>query len=134
MWDVIKEMIGVSKSTKGSFPKRMIIDGQETLDQGKTANCFNKFFVDIGPKLVSMISEPQTKFDQYLNPQQNFMGKANLTDDEVKEALRSLMPNKGPAYENISLNVLNETSDIFFTPFRYILSRKLKNCKGVPNL
>ena len=39
----------------------MIIDGQETLDQRKTANCFNKFFVDIGPKLASMISEPQTK-------------------------------------------------------------------------
>ena len=37
-WDVIKEIIGVSKSTKGSFPKRMIIDGQETLDQRKTAN------------------------------------------------------------------------------------------------
>ena len=104
----------------------MIIDGQETLDQRKTANCFNKFFVDIGPKLGSMISEPQTKFDQYLNPQQNFMGEANLTDDEVKEALRSLMPNKSPAYENISSNVLNETSDIFFTSLKYIFNLSLQ--------
>ena len=104
----------------------MIIDGQETLDQGKTANCFNTFFVDIGPKLASMISEPQTKFYQYLNPQQNFMGEANLTDDEVKEALRSLMPNKSPGYENISSNVLNETSDIFFTPLKYIFNLSLQ--------
>ena len=46
----------------------MIIDGQEIIDQGKIANCFNKFFADIDPKLASMILESQTKFDQYLNP------------------------------------------------------------------
>ena len=40
-WDVIKEIIGRAKSTKGSFPKRMIIDGQEIFDQEKIANCFN---------------------------------------------------------------------------------------------
>ena len=89
-WDVIKDIIGRAKSTKGIFPKRMIIDDKEISDQGKIANCFNKFFVDIGPKLASMIPEWQTKFDQYLNPHQTFMGEVNLTDDEVKEALRSL--------------------------------------------
>ena len=73
-WDVIKEIIGGAKSTKGIFPKRIIIHDQEISDQGKIANCFNKFFVDIGPKLASMIPESQTKFDQYLNRHQTFMG------------------------------------------------------------
>ena len=54
------------------------------------------------------------------------MGEANLTDDEVKEALRSLMPNKSPAYENISSNVVNETSDIFFTSLKYIFNLSLQ--------
>ena len=31
-WDVIKEIIAEAKSTKGSFPTRMIIDGQEIFD------------------------------------------------------------------------------------------------------
>ena len=62
----------------------MIIDDQEISDQGKIASCLNKFFVDIRPKLVSMIPESQTKFGQYLNPHQTFMGEANLTDDELK--------------------------------------------------
>ena len=69
-----------------------------------------------------MIPESQTKFDQYLNPHQTFMGEANLTDDELKEALRSLKPNKSLGYDNISSNVVNETSDIFFTPFKYIFN------------
>ena len=85
-----QEIIAGAKLTKGSFPRRMIIDGQEIFDQGKIANCFNKFFVDIGSKLASMIHELQTKFDQYLNPHQALMGEANLTDDEIKEASRSL--------------------------------------------
>ena len=123
-WDVIK-IIGGAKSTKVIFPKRMIIDYQEISDQGKTANCFNKFFVDISPKLASMIPELQTKFDQYLNPHQTFMGEANLTDDEVKEALSSLKPNKSPGYGNISSNVVNETSDKFFTPLKYIFNLSL---------
>ena len=121
----------------------MIVDDQEMSDQGKIANHFNKFFVDIGPKLASMIPESQTKFDQYLNPFQTFMAETNLTDDEVKETLRSLKPNKSPGYDNISSNVVNETSDIFLTPleiyFQFFvttgdISRKLKSCKGVPNL
>ena len=45
-----------AKSTKGSFPRRMIIDGQEIFDPGKIANCVNKLFVDIGPKLASTIA------------------------------------------------------------------------------
>ena len=120
------EIIGGAKSTKGTFPKRMIIDDQEISDQGKIANCFNKFFVDINPKLASMIPESQTKFDQYLNPHQTFMSDPNLTDDELKEALRSLKPNKSPGYDNISSNVVNETSDIFFTPLKYIFNLSLQ--------
>ena len=104
-WNVIKEIIVGAKPAKGSFPGRMIIDTQEIFDQGEIANCFNKFFVDISPKLASMIPESQTKFDQYLNPHQTLMGEASLTDDEIKEALRSLKPNKSPGYDNISSNV-----------------------------
>ena len=73
-----------------------------------------------------MIPESQTKFDQYLNPHQTFMGEANLTDDKLKEALRSLKPNKSPGYDNVSSNVVNETSDIFFTPLKYLFILSLQ--------
>ena len=45
----------------------MIIAVHEIFDKEKTANCFNKFFVDIGLKLASIISELQPKFYQYLS-------------------------------------------------------------------
>ena len=73
-----------------------------------------------------MIPELQKKFDQYLNPHQTLMGEANLTDDEIEEALRSLKPNKCPGFDNISSNVVNETSDIFFTPLKYVFNLLLQ--------
>ena len=54
------------------------------------------------------------------------MGEANLTDDELKEALRSLKHNKSPGFDNISSNVVNEASDIFFTPLKYIFNLSLQ--------
>ena len=102
----------------------MIIDGQETFDQGKIANCFNRFFSDIGLKLASMIPESQAKLGQSLNPYKTFMGEANLTDDELKEPLRSLKPNKNP----------NETSDAFFLPLKYIFNLFLQQGIFLKNL
>ena len=84
----------MAKSKKDSFPKIMILDGQEIFDQGKIANCFYKFFVDIGLKLSPMLPESQTKYYQYLNSHQTSRSGTNLTDVEIKEVLRSLKPSK----------------------------------------
>ena len=111
----------LKKKSKKNYYTRRLENYQTDI-----ANCFNKFFVDIVPKLASMIPQSQTKFDQYLNPHQTFMAEANLTDDELKVALRSLKPNKSPGYDNISSNVVNETSDIFFTPLKYIFNLSLQ--------
>ena len=54
------------------------------------------------------------------------MGEANLTDDEIKETLRSLKLKKSTGYDNISSSMVNETSDIFFTPLRYIFYLSLQ--------
>ena len=99
----------------------------------------NKLLVYIDAKLASVTPESQTKFDNYVNSDQTFMGEANLIDHES----RGLSPNKSPGYDSISSNVVKEISDMFFTPLEYIfrvffatenISRKLKNCESVPDL
>ena len=56
----------------------MIVDGYGKFDQGKRANYFFKFFIDIGPKIVSIIPESQIKFDLFLNPHQAILGEEKL--------------------------------------------------------
>ena len=62
------------------------------------------------------------------------MGEANLIDDEVKEALRSLKSSKTPEYDNISSNVVNETSNIFLTQLKHIFNLSLQQAIFPENL
>ena len=70
--NIIKEIIGNEKPSKDNIPKRVILNSHETFDQEKIANCFNKFFVEIAPKLASIIPESQKQSDQYLSPHRTF--------------------------------------------------------------
>lgn len=53
------------------------------------------------------------------------MDEANLTD-KLKEAVKSLKPNKSTRYNNIYLNVVNEISDIFLLRWKYIFNLSLQ--------
>ena len=53
------------------------------------------------------------------------MDEANITNDEVKEVVTSLKSNKSPWIKNISANVVNETSNMFFLPLNYIFNLSL---------
>ena len=46
-------------------------------------------------------------------------------EEKPTRGIRSLKPNKTPGYDNISRNAVNETSGIFFTPFKYIFNFSL---------
>lgn len=90
MWNIINEIIGKTKSTKGSIPTRIIIDDYGTFDHEKRANCFAKFFLESGPKIASIILESEIKFKQYWNSHQPVFGEENLDDDEIKSVLKSV--------------------------------------------
>ena len=62
------------------------------------------------------------------------MGEPNLIGNEVKEDLRSLKPNKYPEYDSIFWNMVKETSDIFFNPFKYISNLSLQEGISTENL
>ena len=49
----MKEVIGKSGIDKSSFLQKIIIDKMEIVGETKIANKFNKFFINISPKLVS---------------------------------------------------------------------------------
>ena len=58
----IRQVIGKTKSTSNSFPKRMIIDSIEFFDQNKIENRFNKLVTEIALKLESTYYEKVSKF------------------------------------------------------------------------
>ena len=69
-WDTMKQ---TKKSIYHSFPKRMIIDGIDVFDQNKITDGFNKFLVEIGPKLASSIPHTWKNCQKFATPSEKFL-------------------------------------------------------------
>ena len=66
-WQFINEIIN-KDSTKKDFPESFMINGVCIMDQRKIANEFNKYFVQIGPRLAESINiNTQKSFKDYLS-------------------------------------------------------------------
>ena len=67
-WRVMKELIGKSGIGKSSFPQKIAMDKTEIVGKTKIANEFNKFFINVGPKLAQKIPQPlkrnMSKYEQ----------------------------------------------------------------------
>ena len=59
-----------------------LIDGREMFDQSKTANGFNKFFTDFGPKLVYFIPNSLKDFKDFLSAAETNLDEFLLQDEE----------------------------------------------------
>ena len=89
-WHIIKELIGKSGIDKSSFPHKIVIDKTEIVGEIKIANKFNKFSINIGPKLTHKISQPLKHFESYMSKVNSEMENKPITVNELKEAFYSL--------------------------------------------
>ena len=86
----MKELIGKSGNDNSSFPQKIVIDKTEIFAETKTANEFNKFFINIRPKLTQKIPQPLKYFESYMNRVNSKMKNKPITVKELKEAFYSL--------------------------------------------
>ena len=66
------------------------MDKSEIACETKIANEFNKFFINIGPKLAQKIPQPLKPFQSYMNRVNSEMENKTITVTEFKEAFYSL--------------------------------------------
>ena len=126
-WDVIKEVIGSTKSVSHTLPKRLIINNVEVLEKKKIAEHFNKYFVKVGQNLASAIPISQKKFEDFLTGNYPILGEYPLTDDEIKIAFTSLKSNKSPGFDDISPNVIKFAFDALFRPIKHVFALSMKS-------
>ena len=83
------------KSIASELPTIFVNEGKAYSNEGDIANGFNKFFVNIGPKLANIIPPSMKHFSTFLNEpvHQNFVF-ANVTHQSVLKCLSSLKTKK----------------------------------------
>ena len=62
----------------------MVIEGIETFDEEKIANGFNKYFIEIGPKIASSIPTSSRDFKQFMNVSKTALQEYTLQDEEKR--------------------------------------------------
>ena len=128
-WDVIKEVIGNTKPISHTLPKRLVINNAEIYDKKSIAEQFNKYFVNVGPKLAESIPKSKKNVESFLSGQYPILKESPLTDEELKIAFASLRPNKSPGFDDISSNVIRFVFYALIKPTKHIFNLSLN--KGI---
>ena len=125
-WDVIKEVIVSTKSNSHNLPKRLIVNNVEITGKKLIAENFNKYFVNVGPKLAASIPLSNKSFKSFLSGSYDVLNESPLTDEELKCAFLTLKPNKSPGFDDISSDVVKFVFDALVGPIRHIFDISLK--------
>ena len=103
----MKEVIGKGKLVNNSLPKHLILNNRNIFDRKTIANSFNKYFVNIGPKLACEIPQSQRSFDMYLKESDSSFEEVALSDEEIKTTFFSLKGGKSPGFDEINYDIVN---------------------------
>ena len=128
-WNVMKNIIGKSKSYKSNFPQKIIVDDKEVSEIGKIAEEFNIFFTKVGPSLAEKTPKASKSFDSYLKNIDSIMPTKPISTNELKEAFFSLKINKTPGYDDINFNIIKKCFGELLSPLKFLFNRSLE--KGI---
>ena len=105
--------------------KKLVINNKDITHVDLTAENFNKYFSDIGPKLAKDIEMSSIDFRSYIKEHESVQSECDLTVDELKEAFFSLKIDKSLGYDGISFNVVKNCFGPLTKPLMYIFNLPL---------
>ena len=126
-WSLINGALGKLNDSK-NYPSEFVCDDGTTIqDPSEIANCFNDFFINVGPKLASEISEPQKKFNDYLkNPKNPTFSFRTVSEDEVRKVIVTKLSNKTSfGADGISTKLLKYIKDEILKPITFLVNQTL---------
>ena len=105
-WKTLKDVIGKTKINENRIPKKIALENKEITDQKTIAKKSNEFYVNIRPNLSSKIPQNINDFKSYLADITTLFDEQDLTEQELKEVVASLKPNKSPGFDSIHANII----------------------------
>ena len=124
---ILKDVIGKTKINEHRLPKKIALENKEKANQKTIAETFNEFYVNVGPNLTSKISKNNNDYKSYLPDITALFDEQDLTEQELKEAVASLKPNKSLGCESIHVNVNKAIHEELKIHFFYIFDQFLKS-------
>ena len=102
----MKGVISKDKLFDNSLQKDFILNNTNIFDQKNVTNSFNKYFVNLGPKLTCQIPQSQRPFEICLKGFDSSFKEVTLSDEEIKIAFFSLKGGKSPGFDEINYDII----------------------------
>ena len=125
-WCTINKILNRNKQVK-SFPQFFREDGIIIDSKLEIANRFNKFFINIGPKLAQNIDVPLNKhFSDYLKTQCNHRFRFEMVDERnVSRIIEQMTPKTSCGHDNISMKLFKSLKNILLEPLTITINQML---------
>ena len=123
----LKDVIGKTKINENPLPKKIALENKEITDQKTITKKFNEFYVNVGLNLASKIPQNNNDYKSYLPDITTLYDGQDPTEQELKETVASLKPNKNPGCESIHVNVIKAIYEELKIPLFYIFDQSLKS-------
>ena len=126
-WETINDVMNKSK-IQSKFPSYFNINGTKLTDKKDIATEFNKFFINIGPKLASEIgNEMEHDFNSYMNKTKidTTFHFVPIDEEQTLTIISQLKPKKSMGYDNISQIVLQKSAKYLAKPLTCIINQSL---------
>ena len=141
-WITIKGILNRCDNNK-SFPKHFLINNRYVSDPKSITNEFNKYYIEIGPKLASTIDPPSNRnYSDYLHsPSLNEFKFHNVDENTISKVIDSFKPKTSSGIDGISTKFLKYIKTAIVQPLTLIINQmfttgvfpdKLKHAKVIP--
>ena len=123
-WKIIKEIVGKGKP-HDSNPIKFNINGKETCDKHTITNAFNKYFVQVGPRLAKKIknmTDPLT----YVTPSVNSIFIPYVSENEITEVILSLK-NSSAGQDSILASIAKPLIQYYIKPLTCLINSSFEN-------
>ena len=108
------------------LPQIITVSKNKTFDQQQIPNEFNKFFLDMWPKLGSKIPELYNKFQKYLERNYASTPNKSVSINELKQIFFVLKLKKSAEYDDISFDVVRHCFGKIYDPLMCVFNNSLK--------
>ena len=131
IWQNINSVLNRTRN-KLDFPTTFSVDGATISAIKDIANCFNDYYINIGPNLARNIKSPTNcnfKMPTVNTPNSFFMFPCETT--EVYSIIRALKPKTSYGHDNITPKLLIQSYSGILQPLVYVINLSLQ-CGIVP--
>ena len=124
-WDVLNTIIG-RKKDKSSTSDIFTVNGNTESNSLKIADCFCKYFTNIGQTLAEQIPTSPISFDKYLTEPNSKSIYLNPTDsNEILTILSKMKGKQSMGHDRLSSQILKQIKNYINKPLAILINRSM---------